>query len=385
MLGEMTPISIGVQGWRAIPHSYAIVNQFQCDALAQRPDVRLRHQDVAYFRPEWRPVSRLLPAKLEQRIAKLKPWEDGEAFDAVYRIAFPFAFQPGLDNQFVFATYENGNGVDHIPGWPSLAEAHRATGATIVTPSQWSKSGLIRCGADADRIAVVPHGFDPDLFRPASKAERADLRRRMGLEGRFVFLSVGAMTENKGMKTLVQAFAAIASKHPEAVLVLKGMEALFPSADILRRTLIECGVVHLKDRIIYNGEARPMAEMAKLYGVADVYVAPYRAEAFCMPALEAAACGLASIVTGGGPTDDFTDPAFAWRIEARSFEFPLGSAGLRGLELHPDPVHLAHLMERAIQDEAFRATARRAGPAHVARFTWKRVVDGLLGVIRKGL
>ena len=45
--------------------------------------------------------------------------------------------------------------------------------------------------------------------------------------------------------------------------------------------------------------------MAALYNLADAYVTPYHAEAFNMPALEAAACGVPLIVPRGGPTDDF--------------------------------------------------------------------------------
>ena len=47
------------------------------------------------------------------------------------------------------------------------------------------------------------------------------------------------------------------------------------------------------------------AQMAALYNLADAYVTPYHAEAFNMPALEAAACGVPLIVPRGGPTDDF--------------------------------------------------------------------------------
>ena len=55
------------------------------------------------------------------------------------------------------------------------------TTSTIVTPSNWSRQGLIDSGADPKRVFVVPHGVDTDLFHPAS-ADRAghDLRQRLG-------------------------------------------------------------------------------------------------------------------------------------------------------------------------------------------------------------
>ena len=55
--------------------------------------------------------------------------------------------------------------------------------------------------------------------------------------------------------------------------------------------------------------------MTRLYQCADAYVAPYLSEAFCLPVLEAAACGLPAICTQGGATEEFTSDEFALRLE----------------------------------------------------------------------
>lgn len=381
----MRPIRLGVEGWRFIPHSYAIVNQYQCAELARRVDVRLCHRDLAYYRPDWTPQRGLLPPAVEQRSASLPVCADGQPLDATYRIAQPLDFKRDQQNQFVFATFENGAGLIDVLGWTTLEEAHRVSGATIVTPSQWSKDGLVRFGAAAERILVVPHGFDPTVFRPLPEPERANIRRQFGLEGRFVFLSVGAMTENKGMKALLQAFAAIAPTHPQAVLLLKGSDGLFPSHELLSKAMVETGTTHLEDRLIYTGETRPLADVAALFQIADCYLAPYRAEAFCMPVLEAAACGLPSIASGGGPTDEFADPSFSLRIQSEAVDFPIADTGFMGRELIPDANHLAHLMAQVIRDRGFRDGARQAGPAHVGRYTWEKVTDRLVASIREAI
>ena len=48
-----------------------------------------------------------------------------------------------------------------------------------------------------------------------------------------------------------------------------------------------------------------LAQLNSLYNAADVYVTPYRAEGFNLPALEAQACGTPVVATRGGATDDF--------------------------------------------------------------------------------
>ena len=44
--------------------------------------------------------------------------------------------------------------------------------------------------------------------------------------------------------------------------------------------------------MIYTGGTYSCDKMADLYRAADVYAAPYRAEGFNLPVLEAAACGV---------------------------------------------------------------------------------------------
>jgi glycosyltransferase involved in cell wall biosynthesis len=119
--------------------------------------------------------------------------------------------------------------------------------------------------------------------------------------------------------------------------------------------------------------------MADLLRAADFYVAPYLAEGFNLPVLEAAACGLAVICTGGGPTDEFTEPSFAWRIRARlaAARLPRGEMGEC---LKPDEDHLTELMLQAARDPCRAREIGAEGAAHVARrYTWDAVTDRLFG------
>ena len=94
--------------------------------------------------------------------------------------------------------------------------------------------------------------------------------------------------------------------------------------------------------------------------------------------LEAIACGLPVICTGGGPTDDFTRDEFAWRIYSMIEPLDNGQA----VRLVPDPDHLVALMEKAIRDTNFRARAQASGPTFVAaNYSWARAVDRLVEVL----
>jgi glycosyltransferase involved in cell wall biosynthesis len=232
-------------------------------------------------------------------------------------------------------------------------------------------------------VHVVPHGVDPRLFR-TDAARRSETRARLGLANAFVFMSVGAMTGNKGIDTLLRAFVRIAATSADARLVLKGADDLYASRDLLRAqldTLPAADRETVAARVVYLGERQPARDIADLLRAADCYVSPYLAEGFNMPVLEAAACGVPVICTAGGATEDFVDPAFAWRIRSQHAQVRT-EGGRVGFAMQPDAEHLVELMLRALDDPQRAHEMGAAGAAQVARdFTWDRVTDRLVKVL----
>ena len=106
-------------------------------------------------------------------------------------------------------------------------------------------------------------------------------------------------------------------------------------------------------------------------------LAPYFAEGFNLPVLEAAACGIPVICTRGGATDEFVTDEFAQRIDSQEIDRPGGKR-----VLVPNGDHLIQLLTNVISDESLRSRALSAGPAWISgRFTWKHTVDRLLALM----
>jgi glycosyltransferase involved in cell wall biosynthesis len=374
-----------VEGWRFIPHSYAIVNQFQCLQFLQEPNLVLRHRDVPYFNPGWRAMSGLFERSAEEAIGGIAGPGAGETPDAVLRITFPYNVSPSVSGRtVVFGTAECRCVPNrYITGGGSLADACRNCDALIVTPSNWSRDGFIHSGAEPDRVIVVPHGIDASIFHPISPPERAALRGQRGWNG-FFFLTLGAMTPNKRMDALFKAFAIVAQKHPHVRLVAKGLNALYPSLDLLKAqtaSLTYAEISLIQPRITYLEQTLRFADMAKLYQMADAYISPYSGEAFNMPVLEAVASGLPVICTRGGPTDDFTTDDFALRVDSVCVSWQQ-TADASGFMLQVDFDHLVHQMMVAVESAELAGKTRVAGPAYVAAgFTWKHVAQRLLRVL----
>ena len=389
-----TAVSVCLDGWRFVPHSYAIVNQFWCLALMARGDVTLYHRDAPYYRAHWKPKFDQFTPDQERKLRRIPAPSEDAPPDAVVRLNYPYDFSPsGARRTVVVGTAEFRAVPDaFIAGGVPLGQAHADSDAMIVTSSEWSRQGFIDSGADPARVHIVPFGFDPETFRPPAPEVREALRKRLGIEDCFAFLNVGTMTPNKGLDVLLRAFVPMIDRHPEARLVLKGLDPMYPSLRLFETVAGRFPpdiVTRLQSRVLYIGEELSFPNMADLYGAADAYVSPYMAEGFNMPVLEAAACGLPVICTAGGPTDAFVTEAFGRLIASEtaptSFAVPQSDKPWPGMQLKPDADHLATLMDGIVGDRDFADQARRAGPDHVgARFTWAHSVDRLMAVLFPG-
>ncbi|MDR3525686.1 MAG: glycosyltransferase family 4 protein, partial [Rhizomicrobium sp.] len=243
--------------------------------------------------------------------------------------------------------------------------------------SHWSKEGFIRFGFPESWVHVVPHGVDPALFYPLTQQERAQARSAIGFtDQHFVFLNIGALSSNKGVDILVRAFAVIRQNHRGAVLLLKDARALYAlTADDSVDEIIRAHNLDpaLRDAIAVIPDNLDLHQMREVYGLADAYVSPYRAEGFNLPPLEAAACGLPVLLSQGGATDDYAHPSFAIPITTR-----LSGNGIENW-LEPELDSVVAGMEALIERRS-GCDASKAVPWIAEHFSWAKAVDKLLNV-----
>jgi glycosyltransferase involved in cell wall biosynthesis len=374
-----------VEGWRFLPHSFSIINQFQCLEILKRKEIELFHQDAPYFKNSWTCHENLFTSSDEIALKQIQSPNIDQKSDVTLRIDYPFRFDLSNSKRtYIFITSEQSY-VANDALWLncSLAEAHRNFDVSLITPSNWSKNGLINSGADVSRIAVVPHGVEPNIFRPVPVAERLLLRKQFGFEDNFLFLSIGSMSDNKRIDLIIKSFARVAEKYPSARLILKGLDNIFTSRNslinIVKNFLTDAETTFVLERLTYLGNPLPFSEVAKLYQMADAYVSPYGAEGFNLPVLEAAACGLPIICTKGGATDDFTNSDFTLYIDS---QLVVPSWNESAIWLNANLDHLIELMHFVIEKDAFRESARIKAYEYVHQnFTWRHAVDKLLNVI----
>ena len=146
------------------------------------------------------------------------------------------------------------------------------TARIVVTMSGFSADSLVRhLGVPAGKIRVIPHGVDPERFRPGAAA-------------RELFLLYPAnFWPHKNHARLFEAFARVRARRPEVALVLTGAghgDRVLPEG-VMSRGLVSDD------------------ELVRLYQTASATVFPSLWEGFGLPPVEAMACGCPVVVSHG--------------------------------------------------------------------------------------
>ena len=136
-----------------------------------------------------------------------------------------------------------------------------------------------------NKIHTVLHGIDDKIFKPLSVNERADTRKKMGIEkDEFVILSASRLVKEKGQDKLIESFYGIAKKYQNVNLLIAG--------DGKYKSELEQQVKHLRleKRVRFLG-ALSRSYLAKTMAVCDVFALLSRAqEGFGLVYIEANAC-----------------------------------------------------------------------------------------------
>ena len=113
--------------------------------------------------------------------------------------------------------------IDHRPVIiaQALRGVHLRLADAIVTVSRFGQQALIqRYHIPPTKIELITNGIDLDRFHPQS--DSAGLRARYGLTGKRILLSVGRLSERKGMDRVIEALPMVLGRHPELHYLIVG-------------------------------------------------------------------------------------------------------------------------------------------------------------------
>lgn len=151
-----------------------------------------------------------------------------------------------------------------------------------------------RIGRTAD--AVIPHGIDCDIFRPAP--DRQALWSQLGFGGESGIVTIGRVRPSKGTDLFVEAMIRLLPDHPGFVAVIAGLTTP-PYRGFEQQLQAKIRSAGLADRIRWAGFV-DHPTIIRLYQAASLVVAPSRTEGFGLTPIEAMACGTPVVASSAG-------------------------------------------------------------------------------------
>jgi teichuronic acid biosynthesis glycosyltransferase TuaC len=220
----------------------------------------------------------------------------------------------------------------------------------MVTVSRALGHELEQVGVPGEKIHLVANGVDTQLFAPR---DRDTARRELGVpKGRPLIVFVGRLEPQKGLGDLLEAFAMVRKKRPDAILALIGDGVL---AGEVRAKRDAWG-----DALLAPG-ARPLAEVARWMTACDVFTLPSWNEGTPNVVLEALASGRPAVGSRvGGIPDVLADPRSGLLVPAK------------------DPRALADALMVAIAKRWDAADVRACGPS-----SWTESAAHLYDVLQR--
>ncbi|EIM31314.1 glycosyltransferase [Leptothrix ochracea L12] len=165
----------------------------------------------------------------------------------------------------------------------------------ILCVAEASRRVHVALGYDAQRITVIPNGFDAEPAPIAAEAVAA-LRAELGMTaGQVLIGCVGRFNPAKDHRNFVEAAARVAQRRPEARFLMVGT-GLDKDNAILWSWIAVTGCA---ERFFLLGER---SDVPRLLAAMDVFCSSSRTEAFPLVVGEAMVMARPSVVTDVGDT-----------------------------------------------------------------------------------
>jgi glycosyltransferase involved in cell wall biosynthesis len=246
----------------------------------------------------------------------------------------------------------------------------------VVVHSEHVYRTVTAAGRPMASVRVVPHGVDAAMHEQAQPD--AELLAWKGDLPAVLFC--GGMIWRKGFDLFLRAVLQAHQAGARFCVVVKSIGhdqhyGRFHLGNLVERFLRTPGTPPL--RVVDAELTRD--QLASLYTACDVLLHPYRGEGFCLPVLEARACGLPVLATAGGATDPLLVGPGATPLPScrREVELPTAHVGTPGV-LEPSSEAIAAALASKLAELPARQAAARGFASSVrAAYTWDAAAAAL--------
>ena len=232
----------------------------------------------------------------------------------------------------------------------------------VLTFSDHSKQDLIDLfHLSPDKIDVTYLSHDHQLFNadPPDARKKKGLLSRLGITKPCIFHH-GTVQPRKNLERLIHAYGLLLERRPDFDfdLVLSGIFGW------QHEPIVEAGrKLKGRGKVIFTG-AVPEEDLAILVKSAALCVIPSLYEGFCLPMVEAMACGTVTITANNSCLPEVSGNALLY-FDASSVE------------------QMAGTMETALGDSELRSQLSTRGRMRAEQFSWSRCADETLNILKQ--
>lgn len=246
----------------------------------------------------------------------------------------------------------------------------------VIVHSEHVRRTVVDAGRVAEEVLVVPHGVDGPMHEDAPPDPEIVQWKR----GRPAVLFCGGLIWRKGFDLFLRAVLAARAAGADFCVVVKtvGLDQHYGRFHL--GELLERFMATPRTPPVLRIDAELSRErLASVYAACDLMLHPYRGEGFCMPLLEARACGLPVIASSGGAADELLVGPGALGIPAQRADVDLPGAHVAQpwvVEPTPELVETS-LLAALTQLAELRRAARSHATSVRARFSWQTAAESI--------
>jgi glycosyltransferase involved in cell wall biosynthesis len=194
----------------------------------------------------------------------------GLVLGRLYRVPVVFDFQGSMTAEMVDHRFLQPKGALYAALLRLETWIDRAAPVILTSSELAARTLTDGFGCRPEQVQALPDCVDPEMFRPASHhdpAELAALRDNLGIPpGRKLIVYLGLLAEYQGTGLLLEAMRRLVQRRSDVHLLLMG----FPSVDFYRQQAAEMG---LGAHVTFTGRV-PYALAPLHLALGDIGVAP---------------------------------------------------------------------------------------------------------------
>lgn len=171
----------------------------------------------------------------------------------------------------------------------------------VIAPTGEMAAILKRNGVNRN-LVVLHEGLDLSQFKILTPREKEKVKASFGLSGKKVAVFTGRLSREKNLILMINAFALVAARLPEAHLLMIGDGP--QKEELVRRTQR----LSISDRVTFTGfMARTDLIGSGILGSCNLFLSTSKFETFGLSALEAVASGLPVVAVESQGVDELID------------------------------------------------------------------------------